>query len=284
LNENDTSTKRGYFSANELDSDQRHNPYDYLEPDEIDYLKTESSQQTTNPENMPLKPTRIVENRRQVFEKSHSMSSSSTKPPDPQPQPQQKVSQTKSVSPVKMTTRPINEPQQQRKHVMSDGPSSHRSSVGEASDSSKTTPNSQGSGGNQLDSNKTNNQPKKRTGDECRQIMSRANIETVAERAAHFEDVDFEKFNRLKSKLDEYDWYPDQEQSPNPIDKQKLRMLLYGYKDQNNNNSKSMGNEAFYNNYERYLNSLQQHQKQDPAFYESKNLYENGYPKNRDNG
>lgn len=168
---------------------------------------------------------------------------------------------------------------------MSDGPSSHRSSVGEASDSSKTTPNSQGSGGNQLDSNKPNsNQPKKRTGDECRQIMSRANIETVAERAAHFEDVDFEKFNRLKSKLDEYDWYPDQEQSPNPIDKQKLRMLLYGYKDQNNNNTKSMGNEAFYNNYERYLNSLQQHQKQDPAFYESKNIYENGYPKNRDNG
>ncbi len=35
--------------------------------------------------------------------------------------------------------------------------------------------------------------------------MSRNNIETVAERAARFEDIDFERYNRLKAKYGELD-------------------------------------------------------------------------------
>ena len=35
--------------------------------------------------------------------------------------------------------------------------------------------------------------------------MSRTHIETVAERAARFEDIDFERYNRLKAKYGELD-------------------------------------------------------------------------------
>lgn len=40
---------------------------------------------------------------------------------------------------------------------------------------------------------------------ECKRLMSRANLETVAERAAHFEDVDPERYEKLKSKFAELD-------------------------------------------------------------------------------
>ncbi len=40
---------------------------------------------------------------------------------------------------------------------------------------------------------------------ECKRLMSRTNIETVAERAARFEDIDFERYNRLKAKYGELD-------------------------------------------------------------------------------
>ena len=38
---------------------------------------------------------------------------------------------------------------------------------------------------------------------ECRRLMSRTNMETVAERAAHFEDIDPDRYNRMKSKFDD---------------------------------------------------------------------------------
>lgn len=40
---------------------------------------------------------------------------------------------------------------------------------------------------------------------ECKRLMSRNNVETVAERAARFEDIDFERYNRLKAKYGELD-------------------------------------------------------------------------------
>lgn len=40
---------------------------------------------------------------------------------------------------------------------------------------------------------------------ECKRLMSRANLETVAERAAHFEDIDPERYEKLKSKFAELD-------------------------------------------------------------------------------
>ncbi|CAF0950301.1 unnamed protein product, partial [Brachionus calyciflorus] len=40
---------------------------------------------------------------------------------------------------------------------------------------------------------------------ECKRLMSRAHLETVAERAAHFEDVDPERYEKLKSKFAELD-------------------------------------------------------------------------------
>jgi hypothetical protein len=38
---------------------------------------------------------------------------------------------------------------------------------------------------------------------ECRRLMSRTNMETVAERAAHFEDIDPDRYVRMKSKFEE---------------------------------------------------------------------------------
>ncbi len=46
---------------------------------------------------------------------------------------------------------------------------------------------------------------------ECKRLMSRAHIETVAERAAHFEEVDPERYNRLKNKFYELDQNQQQE-------------------------------------------------------------------------
>lgn len=142
----------------------------------------------------------------------------------------------------------------------------HRSSIGDINDANKAN-NQQGTSIGSGSSteipqlNKVNMQQKKRTGDECRQIMSRANIETVAERAAHFEDIDLEKFNRLKSKFDEYDlYYQDQDvnnqnSTRDQLDKQRLRMLLYGYNDESNSNH--IDNDGLYN-YAKYMNSNKQ--------------------------
>ena len=38
---------------------------------------------------------------------------------------------------------------------------------------------------------------------ECRRLMSRANMETVAERAARFEEIDIERYKRMKNRLNE---------------------------------------------------------------------------------
>ena len=46
---------------------------------------------------------------------------------------------------------------------------------------------------------------------ECKRLMTRGNIETVAERAAHFEEVDPERYNRLKNKFYELDVSQQQE-------------------------------------------------------------------------
>ena len=40
---------------------------------------------------------------------------------------------------------------------------------------------------------------------ECKRLMSRGNMETVAERAARFEEIDLERYNRLKAKYGELD-------------------------------------------------------------------------------
>lgn len=46
---------------------------------------------------------------------------------------------------------------------------------------------------------------------ECKRLMSRANMETVAERASRFEDIDYERYNRMKSKFTELETYQEQE-------------------------------------------------------------------------
>lgn len=46
---------------------------------------------------------------------------------------------------------------------------------------------------------------------ECRRLMSRANMETVAERAAHFEDIDPDRYQRMKTKLEELDLQYEEE-------------------------------------------------------------------------
>ncbi len=40
---------------------------------------------------------------------------------------------------------------------------------------------------------------------ECKRLMSRTNVESVAERASRFEEIDFERYNRLKAKYGELD-------------------------------------------------------------------------------
>lgn len=40
---------------------------------------------------------------------------------------------------------------------------------------------------------------------ECKRLMSRTNMESVAERASRFEEIDFERYNRLKAKYGELD-------------------------------------------------------------------------------
>jgi hypothetical protein len=78
---------------------------------------------------------------------------------------------------------------------------------------------------------------------ECKRIMSRANMETVAERAAHFEDIDPERYNRIRSRLYEL----DQEQQQNE--------QQYSYLNQyypflfNNSNSSNSSNLNLLNNY-----------------------------------
>lgn len=232
--------QKGYGS-NEMGVDD---PYDFLHTDEIDFLTPPKKDSLTGAEKQPILggPTKIVENRRQVFEKSHSLS----KPSPPKPTPERKKSSTPLKRDASSST------------TIVAAANSNILPSNEQIENSKSisTPNSQ------PDQNSKSNQQqqqqqqllKKKKDDECRQIMSRANIETVAERAAHFEEIDFEKYNRLKNRLDEYDWGQDdknqQATGRNALDKQNLRMLLYGYADQ-----KNMGNEAGYLSYEKFMNS-----------------------------
>jgi len=60
-------------------------------------------------------------------------------------------------------------------------------------------------------SNSSNFQNRASYKGECKRLMSRAHIETVAERAAHFEEIDPERYNRLKSKFYELDQNQQQE-------------------------------------------------------------------------
>ena len=60
-------------------------------------------------------------------------------------------------------------------------------------------------------SNSSNFQNRASYKGECKRLMSRAHIETVAERAAHFEEIDPERYNRLKSKFYELDQSQQQE-------------------------------------------------------------------------
>jgi hypothetical protein len=55
---------------------------------------------------------------------------------------------------------------------------------------------------------------------ECKRIMSRANMETVAERAARFEEIDPERYNRMKNKIYELDQH-QQQQLQHEIELQK---------------------------------------------------------------
>ena len=55
---------------------------------------------------------------------------------------------------------------------------------------------------------------------ECRRLMSRANMETVAERAARFEEIDIERYKRMKNKLDELELIQQQQQLLNHFNKE----------------------------------------------------------------
>lgn len=228
--------------------------YDFLQPEEIDFLsapKKDSFDQQKPNSSSQIPPTKIVENRRQVFEKSYSLN----KPPTPSQQQQQQQQQLQQPSPSQTPPQQQQQPAKSVDKISPEKPPLERKKSSTPLKQSLT-----------LDGDKSNDakqQQKKRKDDECRQIMSRGNIETVAERAAHFEEIDLEKFNRLKSRLDEYDWYGQDngEQanaSRNPLaDKKNLRMLLYGYTD-----AKNLPNEAFYN-YEKYLSTLNPIKQQD---------------------
>ena len=87
---------------------------------------------------------------------------------------------------------------------------------------------------------------------ECKRIMSRAHMETVAERASHFEEVDMERYNRLKSKFYELDVSQQQE-----LQKQfLLNQYQFPFNHANTNNNTNSSSNNNNNNNSSNLNLL----------------------------
>lgn len=81
---------------------------------------------------------------------------------------------------------------------------------------------------------------------ECKRLMSRTNMESVAERASRFEEIDFERYNRLKAKYGELDLSQQYETDfANQLQLQRY-LKLNESKNRNNNNYNNNGNHANY--------------------------------------
>jgi hypothetical protein len=97
---------------------------------------------------------------------------------------------------------------------------------------------------------------------ECKRLMAKDYMESVAERAAHFEDIDMERYQKLKSKFYELDLYEQQEFQRMLQQQQQLQQLHLQQQQQQQQQQQIQQQFPYNNNYSQNQINNNQNQNQ----------------------